>query len=410
MDCVCASGDVNPNPLGVTYVPMAAAAPRGGTTKKRERAASPAPPPPAHTVLGKGSYGCVLTPAYACSDFSDKERDEVRAAMRPGLVHVSKFMNDDKLMVREWGNLIKVREVDPAGEFTVPMAGMCPAVVPLQDVQDAPDAQKCGPAMSASLQTQLRTSTTNKPTGQLRQLILEYGGVDWWNVLSRGPYTAVPLAVLLQSLTPVVMGLPKLAAAGVFHKDVKPPNIVFDGSTSRLVDFGLAATSKTELFNRNTISGTYEFWPPECDLIAASVPGLVKSDGLNSTKTTSKYLRFIYPKQEDLQQQINTMKAQLALDAPTDKSGLVEFCTNHFGAKFDVFGLGLSVLHLAIHAGKTKRVGYDSNKLLQWVAHTANYNAFARWDAARAAEEWANIWAPPEPPRRSRRVALAKPK
>ena len=396
---------------GNNYPHMAAAASRVTRKRTYDGAAleaavdlAVAAPIEQHTVLGKGAFGCVLAPAYACSDSSEAERATVRAAMRPGVVYVSKLMNSEESMLTEWERLLRVRDVDPGGEFTVPMAGMCSAVVPLEDVQDAaPSAGKCGAVMSASLQLEHARTQDNKPAGQLRQLVLEYGGVDWWHVATSPQFSGVPLAVVLRSLTPVVLGLPKLAAAAVFHKDVKPSNVVFDGAASRLVDFGVAATTAQDLFNHRTIYSTYEFWPPECDFLAASTPWFMKTDGPNSTKTTANYLRRLYVDVAEAQEQLDEMKARLAREAPADSDGLKTFLTTKFSAKFDVFGLGLCVLHVLLFSGAGKLAGFDTSKLLQWISHVVNYNAFDRWDAARAATEWTKMWTPP-------RRSLRKPK
>jgi hypothetical protein len=79
--------------------------------------------------------------------------------------------------------------------------------------------------------------------------------------LERGP---MELRELLGTFLPLAQGLDHAHNAGVFHRDIKPTNIVLchDG-TVRLVDFGIAAARHAEPLTNTGQLGTLAYLPPE---------------------------------------------------------------------------------------------------------------------------------------------------
>ncbi|MCQ4365724.1 serine/threonine-protein kinase PknH/PknJ [Mycobacterium gordonae] len=88
-------------------------------------------------------------------------------------------------------------------------------------------------------------------------------GIDLDNVLKRfGPLTP-PRAVAI--ITQIASALDAAHAAGVMHRDVKPPNIlVTRDDFAYLVDFGIAsATTDEKLTQMGTAVGTWKYMAPE---------------------------------------------------------------------------------------------------------------------------------------------------
>ncbi len=88
-------------------------------------------------------------------------------------------------------------------------------------------------------------------------------GTDLDTVLKRyGPLTP-PRAVAI--ITQIASALDAAHAAGVMHRDVKPPNILITGDDfAYLVDFGIAsATTDEKLTQLGTAVGTWKYMAPE---------------------------------------------------------------------------------------------------------------------------------------------------
>lgn len=92
----------------------------------------------------------------------------------------------------------------------------------------------------------------------LRQLIIQHGLYNWPDVK----------ALLLQ----LAEGLADAHATGVFHRDVKPSNILVDSSgTAKLADFGISrALDMTRVTKANGVVGTAAYLAPEGPIDARS--------------------------------------------------------------------------------------------------------------------------------------------
>jgi formylglycine-generating enzyme required for sulfatase activity len=79
--------------------------------------------------------------------------------------------------------------------------------------------------------------------------------------LERGP---LPLAEALSAFAPLASALEHAHAAGIFHRDVKPANIVLrPGGGVKLVDFGIAMAQSWEALTAAGHVGTFSYLPPE---------------------------------------------------------------------------------------------------------------------------------------------------
>jgi eukaryotic-like serine/threonine-protein kinase len=79
--------------------------------------------------------------------------------------------------------------------------------------------------------------------------------------MSRGPM-ALPEA--LATFVPLAQGLDHAHSEGIFHRDLKPGNVVLtEDGTPRLVDFGIASAREAESLTTTGQLGTLPYLPPE---------------------------------------------------------------------------------------------------------------------------------------------------
>jgi serine/threonine protein kinase len=94
------------------------------------------------------------------------------------------------------------------------------------------------------------TDTLVEHAGNYSLLQIPFGGVDLVSFMNTLPSDLAPM---LEAITPVLQtgipnllrGLRHLHAAGFYHMDIKPENVVFDGTRIRYIDYDLSATKAT---------------------------------------------------------------------------------------------------------------------------------------------------------------------
>lgn len=89
------------------------------------------------------------------------------------------------------------------------------------------------------------------------------------NLEQRLEQGAMPVDEVEQAFVLLARALQHAHSGGVFHRDVKPANIVLAAGGPRLVDFGIAfQEDRTRLTTENQVPGTLAYMPPE--LISAT--------------------------------------------------------------------------------------------------------------------------------------------
>jgi serine/threonine protein kinase len=201
--------------------------------------------------ISKGSFGCgFASPALRCKG---------EAAPRPNTF--SKLSLADEA-AREYELAAIIRRLDPNNEFSIYPNQICD--LSEDDIMASSTATN---SENNLLDCPIVTGTADTPTDLLSRADLfkiqqmPAGGQSLHGYVPR-PADAIPV---FRSMLQVMKGLAKMHAAGYYHMDIKPQNMVIDAAHHiRLIDFG-NATGVGE-FTSGTGSprlgdGNYAFWP-----------------------------------------------------------------------------------------------------------------------------------------------------
>lgn len=221
--------------------------------------------------LAKGQYGCVFSPALLCKEHKQRSANKQMYEHSIGKVFKEKDEFGQEL------NLYKtiVEKLDPSSEFTVRMRNSCLVG-----------------AMSKAEQKNACSSI--KP--DLPQIIMDNGGMDLLEWSKRNHGKAQSFIKLFSKLGPVLRGLLSMIQAGVVHRDIKCTNLLYDGNSVRIVDFGLM-TKKELVFSPDSdyiLDYDYPYFPVEFKAYLAKTqqqlePAALKAY-LHENLTASEYL------------------------------------------------------------------------------------------------------------------------
>ncbi|MBW1704483.1 MAG: protein kinase [Deltaproteobacteria bacterium] len=102
----------------------------------------------------------------------------------------------------------------------------------------------------------------------MEYIAMEYvpGGTLWSTMSDDGFYPEKDLTVdwLLKNFLPVLEGSHTLHEANIIHRDLKPGNVLMDGKTPKIADFGLARSSRMRPVTKSIdVKGTPAYMSPE---------------------------------------------------------------------------------------------------------------------------------------------------
>lgn len=201
------------------------------------------------TVLGKGTFGCVVSPALKCTDSS----------IKPGK-RVSKIMRERDALdeMQEYEALDKIPELK---KYLLRFPEQCN---PVND-------EKFHKAIKQCNHNRVNKVYKNPTTKNISSLLLENGGVSLKDFPKnfRGKLTVNDFEIFLTSIKDLFEALIILRKHEYVHQDIKANNIVYSPKTGKIafIDFGKLTTFKQikENCGRSTHSeGTSWFnYPPE---------------------------------------------------------------------------------------------------------------------------------------------------
>ena len=166
------------------------------------------------TVLGEGSYGCILQRAVPCG----MPRLPFRSDAATGSTSVYKIMNS-KAAAGAWQMNELMLELDPASQYTVPLTQACDVTEP--DIR-AKLLTKCSKSLSSF-----------NPLTQLTMPL----GVEYLNAeyAEAAPYFQDAFVHMLN----VVKFAEICDEHAIAHGDIKTPNLLLVNGTLRYIDFDL---------------------------------------------------------------------------------------------------------------------------------------------------------------------------
>jgi serine/threonine protein kinase len=214
--------------------------------------------------LGKGQYGCVLSPPTKCDGNNDKLSDN----------WVGKLFTYPRYGIEEYDiNRYVVDIIDPGSKFTNKLE------------------LKCNVGKSKSFESPVKNCPINPDT---IQLIYRDKGTSLDKVF--GTTTNISenqLFTKVHDMLNIVEGLVSMDKHAVLHCDIKPANILESSENTILIDFGLARKYEEIYFEKNLfiLVHKYIYYPPEFTLRAIlynkyqhRAPDISKSDYVDIVK------------------------------------------------------------------------------------------------------------------------------
>jgi hypothetical protein len=354
-------------------------------------AASSAPAAPAaYKMLGSGTYGCALTPAIPCAD-STLDPARVRAAPH---LFASKIMYSRKGLREEMGTNKFTQLFDPRHDFTVGVITSCEA--DLRGVQ----------------QEQLTACKTDGAAPYLHssdliysQIIMDNGGKEVAKLDS-----SELLDMLAHLGTVFLKALPRLSEAGWMHRDIKPPNMLFNLISKKvsLIDFGIAIRYERAFSDSSIMPSKYMYFPPEFSMFGAAFRAVFDPD----------YVEYV--EADDIMQAVPTfLKLVDALEDVMDlwkataltvrdllngkdlrSAAMQDYALRYLSNKADVYAMGISIM-LLMSKGKLNRLPVTDfeHKLVVFALALMHPVAFRRPCPFTAAQLWLGVMDKTVPPK-----------
>jgi len=332
------------------------------------------PSEPVPTFRGKGSFGCVVSPAISCvaGGFTG---NRARLEASP---HVSKvFFNASKTSaereaMKELDQARVLRAIDPDGLFTVQQDGYCHP-----DLQEDVIKGVCNLAEESHLADY--------------QLLYRDGGMNLSDAI-----IILPFMDVFKSLVSILSGLVKMNSGPVtyIHGDLTEYNMTLDvegGSKfSKMIDFGMLQTTRGLYEHSSILTYAYEYWPPEYDIIKAEA----YSNGQKTLQNVLEYHEDRFP--PGLKDWY--VKSLAAYNSKVrkyffqyDKRDLVSqanFIRDTFSGKFDLYGLGVSLLVLFADSDVDSLPPY----VFDFIKGCADPNPYTRMTAQEALDAFLGMF------------------
>lgn len=330
--------------------------------------------------IGEGSYGCAFKKPIKCA--SDKTSDITNKSYYQNTI--GKVFARNQYAEEEYAHQQLVKTIDPNDEWTVSMKKKCT----VNKFLKSDEKEDCG-------------LISDSNTQQYTQIIYQDGGKDLDQFAdeayrSKDAVKILKLRAIFQALGPVLRGLRDMNQQGVIHMDLKPGNILFDGTQLRVIDFGLLTRAK-ELYtetNRNILEFVYPFYGPEFKLysLTSTLKGLQKE--------YSKNLRHFrldvnQPFGVDVQKQfieqverfysIICFKTENLTNKRKCKAEMIKLSD-----KIDIYSLGATFLDLFTRIEVPFTM--ETFIMYQFILKMVNANPYERSDWNTIIHDYENLW------------------
>jgi len=328
-------------------------------------------------TLGEGGFGCVVAPPLLCAE--GHAETNVLLARNPAM-YVSKLFGTKHEAVRESEMNEIMKSIDPEGRFSITLVDTCTTAVL--------DRKTLGDVCPGTASAAFRKIPYGSPAqASFAQIVYPNGGSTLETNLRKsklpGMHSFSDRDLVLSLSRIITEGLPKMAAAGFMHTDIKADNIMMPERTvAKLIDFGTSATSDNATNPESDLYGNHQVrFPPELYYMQMGM-------------------------RKDVPEQLAALSIldhgdQFNLDLKTmrDVSGkaYTEIYRALFADTYDLYSTAWTVAHIVYTKRKVlnKRTQFtrlEYSKLMMWLRHILTEDAFARWTPDISAVFWPVIW------------------
>jgi serine/threonine protein kinase len=209
------------------------------------------------SILGQGTYGCVLTePLLKC----DPKKPTHTFSNKPQGEQVTKLFSDSTDYDQEVGIYSRIANIDPDDKYFVKAVKGCYARPKKIKTHPADPIQKC-------------KMLQNYAKAPLPQIIMPFAGINLLDYLVAK--RRIDFDEWLPHAINLVEAISVLRDHEICHLDIKADNIMFHNNTTLLTDFGLSTSFENmyvpkskqvphgNAMYENALFSTHVMWPPE---------------------------------------------------------------------------------------------------------------------------------------------------
>ena len=278
--------------------------------------------------VGVGSFGVVVKPPLEFAkihnidiQYTDKKANDVGKIFKFYVI-TDKTDKTKENYETELEELKNIKKIDKNHIFTVPFKGAYSGYISektwLSDSYSEID--------SKLTKTREVSSDQNDPKNIIYQIILEDGGSELSHLFRNK--NLINYEKFITIFNKFLTGMLLLQKKEIVHRDIKPPNVLYNGEKLNLIDFGLAVNAKDiyKLNNENIrrMNYVYIFNPPEYYIAGVIYDAIIlevtKDEKYMGKNLNKKYIDADIVKNifKDVYKNIKTMKGadtQFIVDA-----------------------------------------------------------------------------------------------
>lgn len=219
-------------------------------------------------IKGCGAYGCAVNPVIKV----ENEKTDV-VYKEPLDSDVSKlFTMDDNAKEAYFSELNEFKEINKLDKdhiFTVKLKGARFGIIQTKEYEES--------SLNKLFEKLEYYECFGPP--EVHQIIMDYGGVEinHENVFTKYKITYNSFIKLFDQL---LDGMLILQKGKKIHRDIKPPNVLFNGKKLSIIDFGLSTNFDTlySLENRDIMNQMYLYFPPEYYVYGVIYNAIIKTE------------------------------------------------------------------------------------------------------------------------------------